>query len=80
MEAERPLHEQMLEAIKGTKNIIVRKQNYEDATILRDLESILLNDGDKLSNRSLSAMYSITQTIIKKIKPWKQLHQTKPLL
>ncbi len=70
----------VLEVIKEAKNIIVRKQLYDDAAVFRDLERIILNDGDKMSADSLQYFLNIAQTIVHKATETKATETKKEIM
>lgn len=55
----------LLEMVKIAKNQIIRKQLYEEAVMLRNLEGLLIDEENVLSARSLSRINNILQTITK---------------
>ena len=71
--------EEVLELLKEAKNILVRKQAYEQASILRDLERILIYDGDKLDEYSLKSIFNIIKTIINSMNTMETSTQNKTI-
>ncbi len=58
------LKNDLLDLVKEWKNVIIRKQKYEEASICRDLEGILIDENSNLSEYTLRKIFNIITTII----------------
>jgi len=70
------MKELLLEMVKLAKNQIVRKQKYEDAAIMRDLEGLLCDEKTALSDYSLRKISNILKTVT---KPYMETAKTQSL-
>ena len=56
------------ELITEGKNFLIKEQNYEKAAVVRDIEHIINEDGEKLSHNSISKMSDILGFVLRKRK------------
>ncbi len=56
------------ELITEGKNFLIKEQNYEKAAVVRDIEHIINEDGEKLSHNSISKMSDILGFVLRKEK------------